>query len=77
MEMKDKPDPRQAKILPVVRYSALRKAAKATPIIGTYATLMELAVLGRDQADAELQLSEALAVANASWMWRQPCATFG
>ncbi|MFZ1092874.1 MAG: TRAFs-binding domain-containing protein [Xanthobacteraceae bacterium] len=66
MEMMDRPDPMQAKILPVVRYAAAQEA-KTKANYWAYATLLELAVLGRDQADAELQLSEALAVANVSW----------
>ncbi len=66
MEMQDKPDPRMAEILPVVRYSATRKAQK-TPDYWDYATLMELAVLGRDDEEAENQLGEALAVARAAW----------
>jgi hypothetical protein len=66
MEMSAKPDPRQAEILPVVRYSAARKAAKA-PDYWDHATLLELAVLARDQDDAADRLGEALAVAGASW----------
>jgi tetratricopeptide (TPR) repeat protein len=66
MEMMDRPDPMQAKILPVVRYAAAQDA-KAKGDYWSYATLLELAVLGRDQADAELQLSEALSVAEVSW----------
>jgi hypothetical protein len=66
MELQDKPDARQAEILPVVRYSAMRKANK-TPDYWDYATLLELAVLARDEADAENQLSEALGVARAGW----------
>jgi hypothetical protein len=66
MELQDKSDDRQAAILPVVRYSATRKAQK-NPDYWDYATLMELAVLGRDETDAENQLSEALGVARASW----------
>jgi MAP3K TRAFs-binding domain len=66
MELQDKPDPRQAEILPVVRYSATRKA-ELNPDYWDYATLLELAVLGRGEADAERQLSEALGVARASW----------
>jgi hypothetical protein len=66
MELQDKRDERQAAILPVVRYSATRKAQR-TPDYWDYATLMELAVIGRDDADAEVQLSEALGVARASW----------
>jgi len=66
MELADKPDPRQAQILPVVRYSATRKADK-NPDYWDYATLMELAVLAKDDADADEQLSEALALARAGW----------
>lgn len=66
MEMQDKPDPMQPKILPVVRYAATRKAAKNADY-WDYATLLELAVLGRDVEDADNQISETLALARASW----------
>ncbi|HSD92309.1 MAG TPA: TRAFs-binding domain-containing protein [Methyloceanibacter sp.] len=66
MEMMEKPDSRQAEILPVVRYSASRKAAK-TPDYWDHATLLELAVLARDTDDAHDRLSDALAVARAGW----------
>jgi tetratricopeptide (TPR) repeat protein len=41
MEMMPKPDPRQADILPVVRYASARKA-RANPDYWDYATLLEL-----------------------------------
>jgi tetratricopeptide (TPR) repeat protein len=66
MEMADKPDARQAQVLPVVRYAATRKAEK-TPDYWDFATLMELAVLAKDPDDADLQLSEALGMARAGW----------
>jgi hypothetical protein len=66
MEMQDKPDPRQQQILPVVRYSAVRKAEKNADY-WDYATLMELAVLAKDPDDADEQLSEALGLARATW----------
>ncbi|MCJ7527390.1 MAG: DUF4071 domain-containing protein [Methyloceanibacter sp.] len=66
MEMMPKPDPRQVEILPVVRYSAARKAAKA-PDYWDHATLLELAVLARDADAADEKLGEALAVARAAW----------
>jgi hypothetical protein len=50
----------------VVRYSAARKAAKA-PDYWDHATLLELAVLARDEDDANDRLGDALAVARASW----------
>ncbi|MGH6736885.1 MAG: TRAFs-binding domain-containing protein [Methyloceanibacter sp.] len=66
MEMMAKPDPRQAAILPVVRYSARRKIAR-DPDYWDHATLLELAVLARDADDAGEKLGEALAVARAPW----------
>jgi tetratricopeptide (TPR) repeat protein len=66
MEMSAKPDPRQADILPVVRYSAARKADRA-PDYWDHATLLELAVLARDQDDAMDRLGDALALARVSW----------
>jgi tetratricopeptide (TPR) repeat protein len=66
MEMQEKPDPRQQQMLPVVRYSATRKAEKAADY-WDYATLMELAVLAKDPDDADEQLSEALGLARAGW----------
>jgi tetratricopeptide (TPR) repeat protein len=66
MEMMDKPDPAQERILPVVRYAASQRA-KSSADYWDFATLLELAVLGRDQEDAESQLAEALARARASW----------
>jgi tetratricopeptide (TPR) repeat protein len=66
MEMMPETDPRQAEILPVVRYAAERKA-KRNPDYWDHATLLELAVLARDLDDAQDQLSEALALARAGW----------
>jgi tetratricopeptide (TPR) repeat protein len=66
MEMQDKRDPRQAQVLPVVRYSATRKKEKAADY-WDYATLLELAVLANDRDDSEEQLGEAIAVARAAW----------
>jgi hypothetical protein len=66
MNMMDRPDPRQATVLPVVRYAASQKA-KRNPDYWDYATLLELAVLAGDRIDAETQLIEALAFARAQW----------
>lgn len=61
-----KPDPRHAEILPVVRYSASRKAAK-TPDYWDHATLLEPAVLARDEDDANERLGDVLSVTRAGW----------
>jgi MAP3K TRAFs-binding domain len=66
MEMMERPDPRQAKILPVVHYSAAHKAARA-PDYWDHATLLELAVLARDTQEADVKLGEARMVAEKAW----------
>jgi hypothetical protein len=66
MEMMDEPPPEQAEILPVVRYSAARKA-KTSADYWDHATLMELAVLARNQADALEQAEHTLAMATVGW----------
>jgi len=62
MEMMTPVDPRQADILPVVRYAASRRVATHGGDYWDHATLAELAVLARDQEAAALHLSDALAV---------------
>ena len=66
MELMDKPPPVQSEILPVVRFSASQKA-KASGDYWDYATLMELAVLARDQEGAEAQAESAIAKAQFGW----------
>ncbi len=63
MEMQEKPDPAQAEILPVVRYAAAQKARRSADY-WDYATLLELAVIGRDPEDVQQQLGEVLAIVN-------------
>ncbi len=67
MERQDKPDARREQILPVVRYSASRKA-QINPDYWDYATLLELAVLADDREDAHDKLSEATAAECSAWM---------
>jgi hypothetical protein len=67
MERQDKPDPRKAQILPVVRYAATRKAER-DPDYWDYATLLELAVLADDRDDAQDKLSDATGIACEAWM---------
>jgi cell division septum initiation protein DivIVA len=66
MEQQDKPDPRKARILPVVTYSVTRKAAKNADY-WDYATLLELAVLGDDRDAADENLAEAASHARHAW----------
>jgi len=67
MELREPPDPRQRNLLPVVRYAAERRLAAGTPDYWDHATLVELAVLGRDQEAAAEALGRALAAVREPW----------
>jgi hypothetical protein len=56
-----------AELAPVVRYAAIRRAARASADYWDYATLLELAVIARDAADAVVRLGQALAEATEPW----------
>lgn len=67
MELRDPPDPRQAELLPVVTYAVRRRVATGKPDYWDHATLLELAVLGRDQAAGEAALAHAVAAVREPW----------
>jgi tetratricopeptide (TPR) repeat protein len=67
MEIKDPPDERRLAILSVVRYSVERKVAKGKPDYWDYATLLELAVLAKDEAAANDVLTKACACIREKW----------
>lgn len=67
MELKDPPDMRREQLIPVVRYSVERRIAAGKPDFWDHATLIELAVLAKDQARAETALSDALAAVREVW----------
>jgi len=67
MELRDPPDPRRLEILPVVTYSAGRKIATGQPDYWDYATLLELAVLAKDEQRAQDAAANALAAIRESW----------
>jgi len=67
MEMKDPPDPRRERLIPVVTYAVERRIASGKPDYWDHATLLELAVLAKDQQKAESSLSDALAAVRESW----------
>ena len=60
MEMADLVDPRQAELLPVVRYAVQRKIATNKADYWDHATLLELAVLARQPEAAESALQDML-----------------
>lgn len=67
MEMDEPVDPRQAELLPVVRYAVKRRLADKTPDYWDHATRMELSVLAGDQAAAGEALGDALAAIREKW----------
>lgn len=67
MELREPPDPRQAALLPVVAYAVGRRIAAGQPDYWDYATRLELAVLARDTAAAEVALADALAHVREPW----------
>ena len=67
MELKEPPDPRCEKILPVVRYGVEQRVAKGQPNYWDYATLLELAVLAKDKKQASNYTGKALSEIREVW----------
>ena len=67
MEIKEPPDPRRLKLIPVVTYAVGRKIESGKPDYWDYATILELAVLAKDEDKAMKSLSDALAVVREVW----------
>ncbi|MDQ3130694.1 MAG: DUF4071 domain-containing protein [Acidobacteriota bacterium] len=67
MELKEPPDPRREKILPVVQYAVEQRIAKGKPDYWDYATLLELAVLGKDVDQAMEYTGKALTAVREIW----------
>ncbi len=67
MEIKDPPDPRRARLIPIVSYAVERRIASGKPDYWDHATLLELAVLANEQQKAEAALADALAAVREAW----------
>lgn len=67
MELKDPPDPRREKLIPVVAYAAERRIARGKPDYWDHATRLELAVLAKDENGTRDALSDALAAVREVW----------
>ncbi|WP_439645328.1 TRAFs-binding domain-containing protein [Geotalea toluenoxydans] len=67
MELKDPPDPRRLEILPVVTYAVKQRVQRGTQDYWDFATLLELAVLAKDEVSATENLASALAAVRESW----------
>jgi hypothetical protein len=67
MELSSPPDPRRIELLPVVTYAVKRRLARGTPDYWDHATLVELAVLAKDEAAATEATGNALAAVRENW----------
>jgi len=67
MEVKEPPDPRREQLIPIVHYAVERKIAAGKPDYWDYASLLEAAVLAKDEEKAMTALSDALAVVREVW----------
>lgn len=67
MELKEEPDPRQAKLLPLVTFAVEQKVARGNPDYWDYATLLELAVLSNNQSETVKRLGKALISIRETW----------
>jgi tetratricopeptide (TPR) repeat protein len=67
MEIKEPPDPRRIKLIPVVEYAVDRRIDTGKPDYWDYATRLELAVLAKDKDTAIKSVSQALALLREPW----------
>ncbi|MBE0618553.1 MAG: DUF4071 domain-containing protein, partial [Proteobacteria bacterium] len=67
MEVRDPPDPRGKDLLPVVRYAVRLRVEAGQPDYWDHATLLELAVLAKDEGGASEALTAALAAVREKW----------
>jgi hypothetical protein len=67
MELRDPPDPRRLELVPVVRYAASRRVAAGKADYWDHATLLELAVIGRDEQAGRTALQNALPIVREVW----------
>jgi hypothetical protein len=67
MEVAEPLDPRREELLPVVSYAVKRRIEAGEPTYWDHATLLELAVLTKDEQGASNALADALASIPGSW----------
>ena len=67
MEIKEPPNPRRTKLIPVVEYAIDCRIATGKPDYWDYATRLELAVLANDKETAIKSVANALALLRETW----------
>jgi len=67
MEIKDPPDERMSSLLPVVKFAVEQKMKSKTPDYWDYATLLEIAVLEKNQSAAKEALKKSIPAIGEQW----------
>jgi MAP3K TRAFs-binding domain len=67
MELQDSPDPARFRLLPVVAYAVERRLAAGKPDYWDHATILELAVLAKEEPQAVSAAANALAAVREAW----------
>jgi len=67
MELNDPPDPDRLKLLPIVRYAVERRLSSGEADYWDHATVLELAMLARDEATAREAICEAITLVREPW----------
>jgi tetratricopeptide (TPR) repeat protein len=67
MELRDPPDPRRDRLIPVVSYANERRLDSGQADYWDHATRLELAVLAKDKQGTRTALGRALAMVRESW----------
>jgi hypothetical protein len=67
MELKEPPDPARLRLLPVVAYAVNRRMACGKADYWDHATILELAVLAKEESRAASALAHALAAVREDW----------
>jgi len=75
MEMRNPPDQRRHKLLPLIRYAVERRVASGEPDYWDFATLIELAILANDRLGAHEALAKAVDAAREVWEPESTLAT--
>jgi hypothetical protein len=67
MEIKEPPDPRRAILIPVVTYAVERRIEVGKPDYWDFATLLELAILAKNENEAKKVFGDCLASIRELW----------
>ena len=67
MTLREPPDPRKDELVPIVTYAVERRIESGKPDYWDYATLLELAVIAKDEAATGDVLGDALAAVREAW----------